>query len=78
MADLKEYVVTVDGNSWDNLYIVSAKNGKDAINMVWESEFAWRVQGDKEKGFRPIAKHELHAKSIGSLHNSEGRVICLN
>ena len=78
MADLKEYVVTVDGNSWDNLYIVSAKNGKDAINTVWESEFAWKVQADKEKGFRPTAKYELHAKSIGSLHNSEGRVICLN
>lgn len=78
MADLKEYVVTVDGNQWNNTYITSAKNAKEAINIVWESEFAWKVKEDREKGYRPTAKYELHARSIGSLHNEEGRVICLN
>ena len=78
MADLKEYVVTVDGNQWNNLYIVSAKNAKDAVNAVWESEFAWKVKQDREEGYRPTAKYKLHAKSIGSYHNEEGRVICLN
>ena len=78
MADLKEYVVTVDGNQWNNLYIASAKNAKEAINIVWELEFAWKVKEDKEKSYRPTAKYELHARSIGSLHNEEGRVVCLN
>ena len=78
MADLKEYVVTVDGNQWNNLYIVSAKNAKDAVNTVWESEFAWKVKQDREEGYRPTAKYELHARSIGSYHNEEVRVICLN
>ena len=78
MADLKEYVVTVDGNQWNNLYIVSAKNAKDAVNTVWESEFAWKVKQDREEGYRPTAKYELRARSIGSYHNEEGRVICLN
>lgn len=78
MADLKDYVVTVDGNQWNNLYIASAKNAKDAINIVWEEDFAWKVKMDREEGYRPTAKYELHAKSIGSLHSSNGRVICLN
>lgn len=78
MTDLKEYVVTVDENQWNNLYIVSAKNAKEAINIVWESEFAWKVQMDREDGYRPTAKYQLHARSIGSLHNENGRIICLN
>ena len=36
------------------------------------------LKEDREKGYRPTAKNELHARSIGSLHNEEGRVICLN
>ena len=78
MADLKEYVVTVDGNQWNNLYIAAAKNAKEAINIVWESEFARKVKQDREEGYRPTAKYELHARSIGSLHNEEGQVIWLN
>jgi len=77
MADLKEYVVTVDGNQWSNLYIASAKNAKEAVDIVWEKEFVWRVKTDREEGYRPTAKYELHARSIGSLHNEEGRIICL-
>ena len=78
IRSIEEYVVTVDGNQWNNLYIASAKNAKEAINIVWESEFAWKVKEDREEGYRPTAKYELHARSIGSLHNEEGRVICLN
>ena len=50
MVIQKEYIVTVDGNQWNNLYVVSANNAKEAINIVWESEFAWKVQQDREKG----------------------------
>lgn len=78
MKDLKEYVVTVDGNQWNNLFIVSAKNSKDAINVVYEEHFSWRKESDKENGFRPTAKYELHARSVDSLHSVDGRVICLN
>lgn len=78
MAISREYVVTVDGNQWNNLYVVSANNAKEAINIVWESEFAWKVHQDREKGYRPTVKNELHAISIDSLHNKEGRVVCLN
>lgn len=78
MKNLKEYVVTVDGNQWNNLFIVSAKNAKDAINVVWEGHFSWRKESDKENGYRPTAKYELHARSVGSLHSEDGRVIRLN
>lgn len=46
MADIKEYIVTVDGNQWNNLYIVSVKNAKEAINIVWELEFVWKVKNE--------------------------------
>ena len=46
IRSIEEYVVTVDGNQWNNLYIASAKNAKEAINIVWESEFAWKVKED--------------------------------
>ena len=69
IRSIEEYVVTVVGNQWNNLYIASAKNAKEAINIVWESEFAWKVKEDREKGYSPTAKYELHARSIGSLLN---------
>ncbi len=78
MAELKEYVVTVGGNQWDNLYIVSAQNAKEAVDIVWVEEFAWKTKMDREEGYRPTAKYELHARSIHDLHNKEGQIICLN
>lgn len=78
MSDVKEYVVTVDGNDWDKLFVVSAKNAKDAVNAVWYEYFSHRVDEDKEKGYRPTVKSELHARSVGSLHNEYGKVVCLD
>lgn len=75
---MKEYIVTVDGNQWDNLFLVSAQNSKTAIDMVWDRYFSWRVKSDREKGYRPTAKYELHAVSIAKLYTENGNIVKLN
>ena len=37
---MKEYLVTMDGAQWNNIFIVLALNAKDAINQVFEEYFA--------------------------------------
>lgn len=74
MADMKEYIVFTECT--DDIYLVSAKNAKDAIAQVWEE-----VQVDNQayiaKGREPIYKKELFARSTGSLHNEQGKVVML-
>ena len=53
MADLKDYLVRVDYNQWNDIYIASAKNAKEAIDIVYETQFADRKESDKAKGFVP-------------------------
>lgn len=77
MSDLREYVVEVD-SSRDNIYLVSAKNAKEAINIVWEDVFKISNEWDKEHGYNPFTKCDLHAKSVGSLHNRDGKIVCLH
>lgn len=64
MADMKEYIVWVSGTN--DIYLVSAKNAKDAIDQVWEM-----VRGDG------TYKQDLIARSTGSLHNEQGKVVML-
>ena len=75
---MKEYLVVVDEAQWNNLYIVSAKNAKDAIQQVWDEHFSWKVEEDKAKGYKPYCKSDIHARSLGSLHNEEGKIIVVN
>lgn len=82
---LKDYLVTSDYGQWDNIFIVLAKDAKDAIEQVYQS-YVIPMNEDikrenKELGYnsyRICLKSELHAKSIGSLHNENGKIIRVN
>jgi len=66
MTGLKEYLVTIDGLEKNNTFIVSAHDAKDAKELVW-NEFL--ELNDKSK---------IHSRSLGSLHNEKGKVLCMN
>lgn len=77
---MKEYLVTLD----DQNFIVLAKNAKDAITQVWEEHFEWKNAELREEnnklGYHAnhiYAKSELKARSLGSLHTEEGKIIYL-
>ena len=71
MADMKEYIVWV--NHTNDIYLVSAKDTKDAINQIWEE-----VQVDNQvEGCVQICKEDITARSVGSLHNQQGKVVML-
>ena len=81
-SDMKDYLVTL--NNYSRMFIVSAKNAKDAISQVWEEHFAWRNEELREENKRLgyhanhiYAKSELTAISLGSLHNEQGKIINL-
>lgn len=82
---MKEYLVTSDYGQWDNTWIVLAKDSKDAIEQVYQA-YVIPLNEDcksenKRVGFhmcRICRKDELHARSIGSLHNKEGKIILVN
>lgn len=82
---MKDYLVTSDYGQWNNMWIVFAKDAKDAIEQVYQEHIIpmneeLKIE-NKEAGYklyRLCSKSELHAKSIGSLHNSEGKIICIN
>lgn len=80
MADMKEYLVTLS----DENFIVLAKNAKEAIEHVWNTDIRNRndvaVLENLKVGYASnhiYAKSELKARSLGSLHNEEGRIIYL-
>ena len=81
MADMKEYLVTVC--DCEN-FIVSAKNAKDAIAQVWELYYEWKNaemrEENKRLGWKAnyiYAKSDLSARSLGSLHTEQGKIIHL-
>lgn len=85
MIYLKDYLVTSDYGQWNNIWIVLAKNAKNAIDQVYQS-YVIPMNEDikrenKKVGYnsmRACSKSELHARSIGSLHNEEGKIISVN
>ena len=81
---MKDYLVTSDYGQYDNMWIVFAKDAKDAIQQVWEKYIVPMNEDIKEENkrdgwdyYRTCKKSELCAKSIGSLHNSNGKIIRL-
>ena len=81
---MKDYLVTSDYGEYDNVWIVFAKDAKDAIQQVWEEYIVPMNEGIKKENkrdnwdyYRTCKKSELHAKSIGSLHNAHGKIIAL-
>lgn len=82
---MKDYLVTTDYGQYNNIWIVSAKDSKDAINQVWEHYYKDMndelTEENKEVGynmFKKITKSEIKARSLGSLHNEEGKIINVN
>lgn len=81
MADLKEYLVTTKDNA---IFIVSAKDAKDAIEYVYANHYArqnreW-IDENRKIGFtmnKIFTKADFNARSLGSLHTENGRIICL-
>lgn len=85
MVDLKEYLVTSDYGQWNNIWIVAGKNAKDAIQQVYEKHIIPMNEELKEENrkygwklYRLCRKNELHARSVGSLHNRDGKIISVN
>ena len=64
---MKEYIVTCDCPclSYNEIFLVSAKNAKDAIIQVYEQYGA------------EYKKSDFKARSIGYLHNQDGKVVVL-
>ena len=84
MVIMKDYLVTSDYGQYDNMWIVLAKDVKDAIQQVWEKYIVPMNEDIREENkrdgwdyYRTCKKNELHAKSIGNLHNSDGKIIRL-
>ena len=82
---LKDYLITSDYGQWDNIFIVLAKDAKDAIEQVYQTYVIPMNEDIKRKNkelgynsYRICLKNELHAKSIGSLHNENGKIIRVN
>lgn len=82
---MKEYLVTSNYGQWDNIFIVLAKNAKDAIEQVYQSYVIPMNEDIKKKNekarynsYRLCFKNELHARSIGNLHNKNGKIIRVN
>ena len=81
MADLKEYLVTSSDNA---IFIVSAKDAKDAIEYVYNNNYFQRnrkwIEENRKIGFamnKIFTKEDFNARSLGSLHTENGRAICL-
>lgn len=82
---MKDYLVTSDYGQWNNMWIVLAENAKDAIEQVWQTHIISMNEEIKRENkeshfqrYRCCRKNELHAKNIRSLHNSDGKIICVN
>ena len=79
---MKEYLVTSDYGQYDNMWIVLAKDANDAIEQVWEKYVVPMNEDIREDNkrdgwdyYRTCKKSELHARSLGSLHNEKGKII---
>ena len=81
MSDLKEFLVTVKEKE---KYIVTAKDTKEAIEYIYANNYArqnrvWKEENDYI-GFEMnhiYTKDEFVARSLGSLHTENGRIICV-
>lgn len=82
---MKDYLVTSDYGQWDNIFIVLAKNAKDAIEQVYQSYVIPMNEDIKRENkvvgynsHRICLKSELHAKSIANIHSKDGKIIRVN
>jgi hypothetical protein len=81
MPDLKEYLVT---SSDKKVFIVSAKDSKDAIEYVYNNYYAIpnrKFERENSSIGFPInkifPKSDFKARSLGSMHTEYGRALCI-
>ena len=84
-VDMKEYYIWTEYGQWNNMWIVSAKNKKEAIDKVYQKYIIPMNEEikikNKEVGYfqyRPCYKKELKVKSIQELHKENEDTICIN
>lgn len=82
---MKDYLVTSDYGQWDNIFIVFAKDAKDAIEQIYQSYVVPMNEDIKRKNkeagynsYRTCLKSELHAKSLEKIHSEDGKIIRVN
>jgi len=82
---MKEYLVTTNYGQYNNKWIVLASDSKDAINQVWEFYYKAMNDGLKEENkevghnmYKLITKNDIKARSLGSLHTEDGKIINVN
>lgn len=82
---MKDYLVTTDYGQYNNKWIVLASDSKDAINQVWDFYYKDMNDGLKEENkevgynmYRLITKNDIKARSLGSLHTEDGKIINVN
>ena len=82
---MKEYLVSSSLTQYEHNWIVSAKDSKDAINIVFEKKIVPLNEILKQENELVcslintlIQKSNLSARSIGSLHNELGKIITLS
>lgn len=68
---MKEYIIYVSGIT----YIVSAKNSKDAITYFVNN--CERIKNISNPALKKCLVSRITARSLGSLHNEEGKLITL-
>lgn len=64
------YVVTNNG-SYSNIYVVKAKNKKDAIDKVFKQHFEWQNPSVKERGYTPYTKSWFNARRLDDMFNND-------
>lgn len=70
------YVVKLDNADWNNLYLVKARNVKEAVDKVW-TQCVEPINEDDDYT-EPYYKHELHARRIDDyFKETTESVICL-
>lgn len=87
---MEEYIVFSDYGQWDNVFLVTANNNKDAIDKVWRNYYTALNKELKAKnikdygspcneyGWKLATKREIRAISCKSLHKKNGVVSVLN
>ena len=64
------YVVTNDG-SYSSMFIVKAKNKKEAIDKVFKQCFEWQNQSAREEGYKPFARSDFEARKLDEMFDED-------
>lgn len=74
---MKQYIVELITSQWNDMFLVKAENKKDAIQKVWDENFADQSYSIS-KGYTPYYKKELKATDCDELYKENGDVVCIH